>query len=98
MRQLIIDSELDERLDKPFYRSCKTEIGRLCGHAVMQSDADGQTHRNVLDCMKSNYYQYAVTVERCKEEMKRRTSEELSDIHFDPVLVEACDNDIKVII
>lgn len=37
VRRIIMESELDPKLDPPFYRACKEEIGRLCGEKIIAS-------------------------------------------------------------
>lgn len=32
-----MESELDPKLDPPFYRACKDEIGKVCGEKVIAS-------------------------------------------------------------
>lgn len=93
VQQIIMESEVDPRLDPPFYAACKKELARgECGQKVATGSA---SHTDMVECVKSRYYRNLVTDARCKEELDRRTSEELSDVHVDTVLYEVCAADIK---
>lgn len=83
IREIIIASELDERLDPPFYKACTKEIGRLCSDKL-RTDV---WHWSVVECIKSKFYQNMVTDSACQREMERRASEEFADVHVGGCIV-----------
>ena len=83
---LILESEIDMRVDIKFYDACKTSIHRHCGSTLTQ----GATHQTVDECIRAAYYARQIDDPKCRAEMERRTSEELSDIELDPELHHAC--------
>jgi Golgi apparatus protein 1 len=109
VKSIIMESELDPRLDPPFYQACKQDIKDNCPHEIIS----GLGHGQIVECMNAVFYNTEVggasppsseahhvadgkkiKSPQCIQEMERRTREEAMDIHIDTSLHEACSSDM----
>ncbi|VDO32757.1 unnamed protein product [Onchocerca flexuosa] len=89
---VILESEFDVRLDPQLYNACKNVISKHCSNEVIKR---GGTFDSVLECLKADFRASVIRDADCARQVARRLQESLVDIHLDPVLHEACANDIQ---
>ncbi|VDN41378.1 unnamed protein product [Gongylonema pulchrum] len=90
--KVILESEFDIHLDPVLYRACRSTITKHCANSVITR---GGTFESVLECLKSDFLHGAIADTDCSRQISRRLQESLVDIHLDPVLHEACANDVQ---
>ncbi|VDK72684.1 unnamed protein product [Litomosoides sigmodontis] len=89
---IILESEFDVQLDPQLYKACKNSISKHCSDDVIKR---GGTFDSVLECLKADFRLSVIRDADCTRQIARRLQESLVDIHLDPVLHEACANDIQ---
>uniref|UniRef100_A0A158Q8S0 Golgi apparatus protein 1 n=1 Tax=Elaeophora elaphi TaxID=1147741 RepID=A0A158Q8S0_9BILA len=89
---IILESDFDVRLDPQLYKACKNSISKHCSSDVIKH---GGTFDSVLECLKTDFRLNVIQDADCTRQIARRLQESLVDIHLDPVLHEACANDIQ---
>ncbi|VDK72616.1 unnamed protein product [Onchocerca ochengi] len=89
---IILESEFDVQLDPQLYNACKNVISKHCSNEVIKR---GGTFDSVLECLKADFRINVIRDADCARQIARRLQESLVDIHLDPVLHEACANDIQ---
>ncbi|VBB25732.1 unnamed protein product [Acanthocheilonema viteae] len=89
---IILESEFDVQLDPQLYKACRNSISKHCSNDVIKH---GGTFDSVLECLKADFRLNVIRDADCTRQIGRRLQESLIDIHLDPVLHEACANDIQ---
>ncbi|XP_001641258.2 Golgi apparatus protein 1 isoform X2 [Nematostella vectensis] len=87
IRTVIHEEAMDYRLDPKLSKACKDEVSQYCQHIEPGHGKVEECLRNKLEKLKKDG--------KCYVEVIRTMREGKTDVYADPVLFDACINDIK---